>query len=180
MTSGKSSGSPTTPSSPATPNKKKPPGSPTASCSPPLLLHEAYISISAEAIAAKNQVSQHMARFRLNTSGVLLQGRRARKNPIPDRALECPEGVTTRGRREGRFSPWWGEVGGRVACLPGTSTSGAFGSAYSQRIHPAVTQREWPWQRHLVARLEGLVRGLLAVLCWPWTVEQLSRADRVA
>ena len=26
----------------------------------------------------------------------------------PDRALECPEGVTTRGRREGRFSPWWG------------------------------------------------------------------------
>jgi PucR family transcriptional regulator, purine catabolism regulatory protein len=31
----------------------------------------------AETIAAKYQVSQHMARFRLNTSGVLLQARRA-------------------------------------------------------------------------------------------------------
>jgi Zn-dependent peptidase ImmA (M78 family) len=46
----------------------------------PLLLREAYTGTSSEAIAAKYQVSQHMARFRLNTSGVLLQARRARSN----------------------------------------------------------------------------------------------------
>jgi hypothetical protein len=46
----------------------------------PLLLREAYAGTSAEAIADKYQVSQHMARFRLNTSGVLLQARRARRN----------------------------------------------------------------------------------------------------
>ena len=45
-----------------------------------LLLREAYAGTSAEAIAAKYQVSEHMARFRLNTSGVLLQARRARRN----------------------------------------------------------------------------------------------------
>jgi hypothetical protein len=41
------------------------------------LLREAYNGTSAEAIATKYQVSPHMARFRLNTSGVLLQARRA-------------------------------------------------------------------------------------------------------
>ena len=45
-----------------------------------LLLREAYNGTSAETIAAEYQVSPHMARFRLNTSGVLLQGRRARTN----------------------------------------------------------------------------------------------------
>ncbi len=45
----------------------------------PLLLREAYAGTSAETIAAKYQVSQHMARFRLNTSGVLLQTRRAHR-----------------------------------------------------------------------------------------------------
>ena len=49
----------------------------------PLLLREAYTGTSAEAIAAKYQVSPHMARFRLNTSGVLLQARRARANRNP-------------------------------------------------------------------------------------------------
>ncbi len=44
----------------------------------PLLLREAYNGIDADRIAAKFQVSGHMARFRLNTSGVLLQARRAR------------------------------------------------------------------------------------------------------
>jgi Zn-dependent peptidase ImmA (M78 family) len=45
----------------------------------PLLLREAYAGTSSEAIAAEYQVSQHMARFRLNTSGVLLQARRTRR-----------------------------------------------------------------------------------------------------
>jgi Zn-dependent peptidase ImmA (M78 family) len=45
-----------------------------------LLLREAYAGTSAEAIATKYQVSQEMARFRLNTSGVLLQARRTLKN----------------------------------------------------------------------------------------------------
>lgn len=49
----------------------------------PLLLREAYNGTSAEAIAAKYQVSPHMARFRLNTSGVLLQARRAHTNRNP-------------------------------------------------------------------------------------------------
>jgi Zn-dependent peptidase ImmA (M78 family) len=49
----------------------------------PLLLREAYNGTSAEAIAAKYEVGQHMARFRLNTSGVLLQARRARTNRNP-------------------------------------------------------------------------------------------------
>lgn len=49
----------------------------------PLLLREAYNGTSAEAIADKYQVSPHMARFRLNTSGVLLQARRARNNRNP-------------------------------------------------------------------------------------------------
>jgi hypothetical protein len=46
----------------------------------PLLLREARNGTSTETIAAEYQVSPHMARFRLNTSGVLLQGRRARTN----------------------------------------------------------------------------------------------------
>ncbi len=46
----------------------------------PLLLREAHNGTSAEAIASKYQVSPHMARFRLNTSGVLLQARRTRAN----------------------------------------------------------------------------------------------------
>jgi hypothetical protein len=45
-----------------------------------LLLREAYNGTSAEDIADKYQVSPHMARFRLNTSGVLLQARRTRAN----------------------------------------------------------------------------------------------------
>jgi len=49
----------------------------------PLLLREAYTGTSAETIAANYKVSQHMARFRLNTSGVLLQARRAQKNRNP-------------------------------------------------------------------------------------------------
>ncbi len=48
-----------------------------------LLLREAYNGASAERIADKYQVSQHMARFRLNTSGVLLQARRARTKRAP-------------------------------------------------------------------------------------------------
>lgn len=44
----------------------------------PLLLREAYNGTDANRLAAKYQVSDHMARFRLNTSGVLLQARRAR------------------------------------------------------------------------------------------------------
>jgi Zn-dependent peptidase ImmA (M78 family) len=43
------------------------------------LLHEAFADATPEAIAAKYQVSLPMARFRLNTSGVLLQVRRARQ-----------------------------------------------------------------------------------------------------
>ena len=46
----------------------------------PLLLREAHNGTSAEAIADKYEVSPHMARFRLNTSGVLLQARRTRTN----------------------------------------------------------------------------------------------------
>ena len=45
-----------------------------------LLLREAYNGTSAEDIADKYQVSPHMARFRLNTSGVLLQARRTSHN----------------------------------------------------------------------------------------------------
>jgi Zn-dependent peptidase ImmA (M78 family) len=44
-----------------------------------LLLREAHAGTGVEAIAAKYRVSQHMARFRLNTSGVLLQARRAQR-----------------------------------------------------------------------------------------------------
>lgn len=43
-----------------------------------LLLQEAYSGSSAESIADKYEVSAQMARFRLNTSGVMLQVRRAR------------------------------------------------------------------------------------------------------
>jgi Zn-dependent peptidase ImmA (M78 family) len=43
-----------------------------------LLLREAYNGANADSIAATYQVSEPMARFRLNTSGVLLQARRAR------------------------------------------------------------------------------------------------------
>jgi Zn-dependent peptidase ImmA (M78 family) len=43
------------------------------------LLREAFAGASAESIAAKYQVSPSMARFRLNTSGVLLQVRRAQQ-----------------------------------------------------------------------------------------------------
>ena len=46
----------------------------------PLLLREAYNGTDANRLAAKYQVSEHMARFRLNTSGVLLQARRARSD----------------------------------------------------------------------------------------------------
>jgi Zn-dependent peptidase ImmA (M78 family) len=49
----------------------------------PLLLREAYDRASPEAIADKYRVSPHMARFRLNTSGVLMQARRARTNRNP-------------------------------------------------------------------------------------------------
>lgn len=45
-----------------------------------LLLREARNGTTAEAIADKYQVSLHMARFRLNTSGVLLQTRRTQAN----------------------------------------------------------------------------------------------------
>ena len=48
-----------------------------------LLLREAYNGTSAETIADKYQVSPHMARFRLNTSGVLLQARRTRTKRAP-------------------------------------------------------------------------------------------------
>lgn len=44
----------------------------------PILLREAFADATAEAIAARYQVSLQMARFRLNASGVLLQVRRAR------------------------------------------------------------------------------------------------------
>lgn len=44
----------------------------------PLLLQEAFQQADSDSIAKRYQVSQHMARFRLNTSGVLLQVRRAR------------------------------------------------------------------------------------------------------
>ena len=44
----------------------------------PLLLREVYAGISPDTLAAKYEVSLPMARFRLNTSGVLLQARRAR------------------------------------------------------------------------------------------------------
>lgn len=49
----------------------------------PLLIREAYAGTSVEAIAAKYGVSIPMARFRLNTSGVLLQVRRARGRRTP-------------------------------------------------------------------------------------------------
>jgi Zn-dependent peptidase ImmA (M78 family) len=48
-----------------------------------LLLREAYNGTTAETIADKYQVSPHMARFRLNTSGVLLQARRAQTKRAP-------------------------------------------------------------------------------------------------
>ena len=44
----------------------------------PLLRHEVYTGTDLDALAAKYQVSIPMARFRLNTSGVLLQVRRTR------------------------------------------------------------------------------------------------------
>jgi hypothetical protein len=44
----------------------------------PLLLREARNGADADTIATRYEVSQHMARFRLNTSGVLLQASRAR------------------------------------------------------------------------------------------------------
>lgn len=44
-----------------------------------LLLQEAYAGITAENLASKYHVSPAMARFRLNTSGVLLQARRSRR-----------------------------------------------------------------------------------------------------
>ena len=43
----------------------------------PLLLGEARAGTDPDALAARYQVSTQMARFRLNTSGVLLQARRA-------------------------------------------------------------------------------------------------------
>ncbi|MDS0133210.1 MULTISPECIES: ImmA/IrrE family metallo-endopeptidase [unclassified Amycolatopsis] len=45
-----------------------------------LLLREAYADSSAETIAEKYEVSVQMARYRLNTSGVMLQVRRARSS----------------------------------------------------------------------------------------------------
>jgi Zn-dependent peptidase ImmA (M78 family) len=44
-----------------------------------VLLREAFADATADTLAAKYQVSLQMARFRLNTSGVLLQVRRARQ-----------------------------------------------------------------------------------------------------
>ena len=44
----------------------------------PLLLREAYANSNVDLIAEKHQVSVPMARYRLNTSGVLLQVQRAR------------------------------------------------------------------------------------------------------
>ncbi len=44
----------------------------------PLLLREVYKGTTPATIAAKYEVSEDMARFRLNTSGVLLQARRVR------------------------------------------------------------------------------------------------------
>lgn len=43
----------------------------------PLLLREAFLHSDAEAIADRYHVTLQMAKFRLNTSGVLLQARRA-------------------------------------------------------------------------------------------------------
>lgn len=47
----------------------------------PLLLREAYAGASAESLASRYEVSATMARFRLNTSGVLLQVQRSRRRP---------------------------------------------------------------------------------------------------
>jgi Zn-dependent peptidase ImmA (M78 family) len=44
----------------------------------PLLLREVFAGADAAAIATRHEVSLPMARFRLNTSGVLLQARRSR------------------------------------------------------------------------------------------------------
>jgi hypothetical protein len=49
----------------------------------PLLLREVFAGADATAIATKHQVSIPMARYRLNTSGVLLQARRARPRRTP-------------------------------------------------------------------------------------------------
>lgn len=49
----------------------------------PLLLREVFAGADFTTIAAKHQVSIQMARYRLNTSGVLLQARRARPGRIP-------------------------------------------------------------------------------------------------
>ncbi len=46
----------------------------------PLLLKEIYAGADAAAIAQKHNVSLPMARFRINTSGVLLQVQRARRS----------------------------------------------------------------------------------------------------
>lgn len=49
----------------------------------PLLLREAYTGANADSLAARYKVSPPMARFRLNTSGVLLQVQRSRRAQRP-------------------------------------------------------------------------------------------------
>lgn len=49
----------------------------------PLLLREAYAGTSVDLLAARYKVSPTMARFRLNTSGVLLQVQRSRRSHLP-------------------------------------------------------------------------------------------------
>jgi len=49
----------------------------------PLLLREVFAGADATSIAERYQVSVPMARFRLNTSGVLLQARRAQSRRVP-------------------------------------------------------------------------------------------------
>jgi len=49
----------------------------------PLLLREVFAGADATTIATRYQVSVPMARFRLNTSGVLLQAHRARSRRVP-------------------------------------------------------------------------------------------------
>ena len=49
----------------------------------PLLLREAYAGTTVDSLAARYTVSPTMARFRLNTSGVLLQVQRSRRAQRP-------------------------------------------------------------------------------------------------
>lgn len=49
----------------------------------PLLLREAYAGANPDSLAARYKVSPTMARFRLNTSGVLLQAQRSKRTRRP-------------------------------------------------------------------------------------------------